>query len=327
MNPFPYAEDKNKRYHSWNFALRQEFGEKIFKVPIDAGFDCPNRDGTVVKGGCTFCSVSGSGDMILAPEAPLPEQFEKEIAMMHKKWPQVDKYIVYFQNFTNTHAPVAVIRERFEQVLTLPGVVGISIGTRPDCLPEDVVDYLAELNQRFYLWVELGLQTTFETTSNAINRAHDYQTYLDGVASLRKHNIRVCTHLINGLPGETIEMMQENVRRTIQDSDIQGIKLHLLHLMRNTRMLRDYHEGRLQLMRRDTYVSLICDQLEMIPPEIIIHRLTGDAPWDSLVGPMWSLKKWEVLNEIDQEMLRRNSYQGKFNVRKEPVNAADRHAL
>ena len=265
--------------------------------------------------------------MIVAPEAPLPEQFEKEIAMMHKKWPQVDKYIVYFQNFTNTHAPVAVIRERFEQVLTLPGVVGISIGTRPDCLPEDVVDYLAELNQRFYLWVELGLQTTFETTSNAINRAHDYQTYLDGVASLRKHNIRVCTHLINGLPGETIEMMQENVRRTIQDSDIQGIKLHLLHLMRNTRMLRDYHEGRLQLMRRDTYVSLICDQLEMIPPEIIIHRLTGDAPWDSLVGPMWSLKKWEVLNEIDQEMLRRNSYQGKFNVRKEPVNAADRHAL
>ncbi len=327
MNPFPYAEDKNKRYHSWNFALRQEFGEKIFKVPIDAGFDCPNRDGTVAKGGCTFCSVSGSGDMIVAPEAPLPEQFEKEIAMMHKKWPQVDKYIVYFQNFTNTHAPVAVIREHFEQVLTLPGVVGISIGTRPDCLPEDVVDYLAELNQRFYLWVELGLQTTFETTSNAINRAHDYQTYLDGVASLRKHNIRVCTHLINGLPGETIEMMQENVRRTIQDSDIQGIKLHLLHLMRNTRMLRDYHEGRLQLMRRDTYVSLICDQLEMIPPEIIIHRLTGDAPWDSLVGPMWSLKKWEVLNEIDQEMLRRNSYQGKFNVRKEPVNAADRHAL
>ncbi|OTO25930.1 TIGR01212 family radical SAM protein [Enterococcus sp. 3C7_DIV0644] len=327
MNPFPYAEDKNKRYHSWNFALRQEFGEKIFKVPIDAGFDCPNRDGTVAKGGCTFCSVSGSGDMIVAPEAPLPEQFEKEIAMMHKKWPQVDKYIVYFQNFTNTHAPVAVIRERFEQVLTLPGVVGISIGTRPDCLPADVVDYLAELNQRFYLWVELGLQTTFETTSNAINRAHDYQTYLDGVASLRKHNIRVCTHLINGLPGETIEMMQENVRRTIQDSDIQGIKLHLLHLMRNTRMLRDYHEGRLQLMRRDTYVSLICDQLEIIPPEIIIHRLTGDAPWDSLVGPMWSLKKWEVLNEIDQEMLRRNSYQGKFNVRKELVNAADRHAL
>ncbi|WP_430610661.1 TIGR01212 family radical SAM protein [Enterococcus sp. DIV0876] len=327
MNSFPYAEDKNKRYHSWNFALRQQFGEKIFKVPIDAGFDCPNRDGTVAKGGCTFCSVSGSGDMIIAPEAPLPEQFNKEINMMHKKWPHVNQYIVYFQNFTNTHAPVAVIRERFEQVLTMPGVVGISIGTRPDCLPDDVVGYLAELNQRFYLWVELGLQTTFETTSRAINRAHDYQTYLDGVAKLRKHQIRVCTHLINGLPGETTEMMQENVRRTIQDSDIQGIKLHLLHLMRNTRMLRDYHEGRLQLMDRDSYVSLICDQLEMIPQEIIIHRLTGDAPWDALIGPMWSLKKWEVLNEIDREMQRRDSYQGKFSVRQENTYAANSHAL
>lgn len=225
--------------------------------------------------------------------------------MMHLKWPHVDQYIVYFQNFTNTHAPIEVIRERFEQVVNLPGVVGLSVGTRPDCLPEEVVEYLAELNQRLYLWVELGLQTTFESTSRSINRAHDYDTYVNGVAKLRAHNIRVCTHLINGLPGETSEMMLENVRRTILDSDIQGIKLHLLHLMRNTRMLRDYHEGRLQLMTRENYVQVICDQLEMIPPEIIIHRLTGDAPWDSLIGAMWSLKKWEILNAIDQEMLRR----------------------
>ena len=327
MQIFPYSDDPNKRYHTWNYALRQQFGEKIFKVPIDGGFDCPNRDGTVAKGGCTFCSVSGSGDMIVAPSDPLPLQFQKEIQLMHQKWPTVDQYIVYFQNFTNTHAPVDVIRHRFEQVVNEKGVVGLSIGTRPDCLPDEVVNYLAELNERFYLWVELGLQTTFEETSAAINRAHDYQTYLDGVAKLRKHGIRVCTHLINGLPGETPAMMRENVRRTIQDSDIQGIKLHLLHLMTNTKMMRDYNEGRLQLMSKEAYVSVICDQLEMIPPEIVIHRLTGDAPWDSLVGPMWSLKKWEVLNEIDQEMLRRNSYQGKFNVRKEPVNAADRHAL
>lgn len=315
MTTFRYAENEQKRYHSLNYAFRQEFGGKIFKVPIDGGFDCPNRDGTVAHGGCTFCSVSGSGDMIVAPEEPLPVQFHKEIDLMHQKWPQVDQYIVYFQNFTNTHAPVAVIRERFEQVVNLPGVVGLSVGTRPDCLPDEVVEYLAELNQRMYLWVELGLQTTFETTSNAINRAHDYHTYLTGVAKLRKHKINVCTHLINGLPGETNEMMLENVRRTILDSDIQGIKLHLLHLMRNTRMLRDYHEGRLQLMSREQYVHLICDQLEMIPQEIIIHRLTGDAPWDSLVGPMWSLKKWEVLNAIDEEMLRRDSFQGKFDVR------------
>ncbi|XBG73289.1 TIGR01212 family radical SAM protein [Enterococcus cecorum] len=314
---FLYAEDQNKRYHSWNYALRQQFGEKIFKVPIDGGFDCPNRDGTVAHGGRTFCSVSGSGDMIVAPEDPLPIQFQKEIDMMHQKWPGVAQYIVYFQNFTNTHAPLAVIKERFEQVVNLPGVVGLSIGTRPDCLPDDVVEYLAELNERLYLWVELGLQTTYEQTGDLINRAHSYQTYLDGVAKLRKHNIRVCTHLINGLPGETYEMMMENVKRTILDSDIQGIKLHLLHLMRNTRMLRDYHEGRLRLLGFKEYVNIICDQLELIPQDIIIHRLTGDAPFESIVGPMWSLKKWEVLNAIDQEMLRRDSYQGKFDIRKQ----------
>ena len=284
MQIFPYSDDPNKRYHTWNYALRQQFGEKIFKVPIDGGFDCPNRDGTVAKGGCTFCSVSGSGDMIVAPSDPLPLQFQKEIQLMHQKWPTVDQYIVYFQNFTNTHAPVDVIRHRFEQVVNEKGVVGLSIGTRPDCLPDEVVNYLAELNERFYLWVELGLQTTFEETSAAINRAHDYQTYLDGVAKLRKHGIRVCTHLINGLPGETPAMMRENVRRTIQDSDIQGIKLHLLHLMTNTKMMRDYNEGRLQLMSKEAYVSVICDQLEMIPPEIVIHRLTGDAPFETIMG-------------------------------------------
>lgn len=314
MQIFHYSDDPNKRYHTWNYALRQQFGEKIFKVPIDGGFDCPNRDGTVAKGGCTFCSVSGSGDMIVAPSDPLPLQFQKEIQLMHQKWPTVDQYIVYFQNFTNTHAPVDVIRHRFEQVVNEKGVVGLSIGTRPDCLPDEVVNYLAELNERFYLWVELGLQTTFEETSAAINRAHDYQTYLDGVAKLRKHGIRVCTHLINGLPGETPAMMRENVRRTIQDSDIQGIKLHLLHLMTNTKMMRDYNEGRLQLMSKEAYVSVICDQLEMIPPEIVIHRLTGDAPFETIIGPMWSLKKWEVLNAIDAEMKRRNSYQGKYTV-------------
>ena len=316
MQIFPYSDDPNKRYHTWNYALRQQFGEKIFKVPIDGGFDCPNRDGTVAKGGCTFCSVSGSGDMIVAPSDPLPLQFQKEIQLMHQKWPTVDQYIVYFQNFTNTHAPVDVIRHRFEQVVNEKGVVGLSIGTRPDCLPDEVVNYLAELNERFYLWVELGLQTTFEETSAAINRAHDYQTYLDGVAKLRKHGIRVCTHLINGLPGETPAMMRENVRRTIQDSDIQGIKLHLLHLMTNTKMMRDYNEGRLQLMSKEAYVSVICDQLEMIPPEIVIHRLTGDAPFETIIGPMWSLKKWEVLNAIDEELLRRDSFQGKYDVRK-----------
>lgn len=307
---FQFKTSQQKRYYTWNEALRETFSEKLFKVPIDGGFDCPNRDGTVATGGCTFCSVSGSGDMMIAPSDPLPIQFRKEVDQMHKKWPKTKQYIVYFQNFTNTHAPLEVIKHRFEQVLNEEGVVGLSIGTRPDCLPDDIVEYLAELNERFYLWVELGLQTTYEATSQMINRAHDYQTYLDGVAKLRKHNIRVCTHLINGLPGETHEMMLENVRRTVQNSDIQGIKLHLLHLMTNTKMVKDYQEGRLQLMSQTDYVRLICDQLEIIPPNIIIHRLTGDAPRETIIGPMWSLKKWEVLNAIDQELVKRKTYQG-----------------
>ncbi|MGX6978473.1 TIGR01212 family radical SAM protein [Vagococcus elongatus] len=317
---FIYSNDPNKRFHTLNYAFRKKFGEKVFKVTIDGGFDCPNRDGTVAHGGCTFCSLSGSGDAILAPKDPLPVQYQKEVARMHEKWPSVNKYIVYFQNFTNTHAPLEVIRHRFEQVINEERVIGLSIGTRPDCLPDDVVEYLAELNERLYLWVELGLQTVHEETSRKVNRAHDYQTYLDGVEKLRKHQIRVCTHLINGLPGETPDMMRENVRRTILDSDIQGIKIHLLHLMKNTRMMRDHANGNLRFMSQEEYVSLVCDQLEMIPPEIIIHRLTGDAPREALVGPMWSINKWEILNAIDDEMKRRQTCQGAHNVRLEGSN-------
>ncbi|WP_071130244.1 TIGR01212 family radical SAM protein [Enterococcus timonensis] len=312
---FPYSDDPTKRYHTWNYELRHVFGEKTFKVPIDGGFDCPNRDGTVATGGCTFCSVSGSGDFIMAPSAPFAQQFETEVEFLHHKWSDTKKYIVYFQNFTNTHAPVEVLRQRYEQVVNLPGVVGLSIGTRPDCLPDETIDYLAELNERLYLWVELGLQTTFQSTSDTINRAHDYQTFLTAVEKLRAKNIRVCVHLINGLPGETIPMMEENVRRMVLDSDIQGVKLHLLHLMTKTRMVKDYREGRLKLMTQDQYVQLICNQLEMIPPEITIHRLTGDAPRENLIGPTWSLKKWEVLNAIDQEMAQRKTFQGTKNVR------------
>ena len=301
-----------KRYNTLNDYYRQLFGEKIFKVPIDAGFDCPNRDGTVAHGGCTFCTVSGSGDAIVAPEAPIRDQFYKEIDFMHRKWPSVQKYLVYFQNFTNTHDRVEVIRERYEQAINEPGVVGINIGTRPDCLPDETIAYLAELSERMHVTVELGLQTTYEKTSQLINRAHTYQLYVETVKRLHQQapKVEIVSHLINGLPGETPEMMLENVRRCVTDNDIDGIKLHLLHLMTNTRMQRDYHEGRLKLLSMDEYVQIICNQLEIIPKSIIIHRITGDTPRDMLIGPMWSLKKWEVLNAIDEEMERRGSYQG-----------------
>ncbi|HFL5473924.1 TPA: TIGR01212 family radical SAM protein, partial [Streptococcus pyogenes] len=248
-----------KRYQTLNEHYRQLFGAKMFKVPIDAGFDCPNRDGTVAHGGCTFCTVSGSGDAIVAPDAPIKEQFYKEIDFMHRKWPDVNRYLVYFQNFTNTHDTVDVIRDRYEQAINEPGVVGINIGTRPDCLPDDTIAYLAELSERMHVTVELGLQTTYEETSRLINRAHSYDLYKDTVRRLRHYpNINIVSHLINGLPKETHDMMLENVRRCVTDNDIQGIKLHLLHLMTNTRMQRDYHEGRLKLLSQKDYVSIIC---------------------------------------------------------------------
>ena len=290
-----------KSYNTLNDYYRTLFGEKTFKVPIDAGFDCPNRDGTVAHGGCTFCTVSGSGDAIVAPEAPIREQFYKEIDFMHRKWPDVKKYLVYFQNFTNTHDKVEVIRERYEQAINEPGVVGINIGTRP-----------------------LGLQTTYEATSELINRAHSYDLYVETVKRIRKQvpKAEIVSHLINGLPGETHEMMVENVRRCVTDNEIDGIKLHLLHLMTNTRMQRDYHEGRLQLMSQEEYVKVICDQLEIIPKHIVIHRITGDAPRDMLIGPMWSLNKWEVLNAIETEMRRRGSTQGCKLEEKETADAS-----
>lgn len=301
-----------KRYNTLNDYYREIFGEKIFKVPIDAGFDCPNRDGTVAHGGCTFCTVSGSGDAIVAPDAPIRDQFYEEIDFMHRKWPEVKKYLVYFQNFTNTHDTVDVIRERYEQAINEPGVVGINIGTRPDCLPDETIAYITELSERMHVTVELGLQTTYDETSKIINRAHTYDLYVKTVKRLRElaPKVEIVSHLINGLPGENHEMMVENVRRCVTDNEIDGIKLHLLHLMTSTKMQRDYHEGRLKLLSMDEYVNIICDQLEIIPKNIVIHRITGDAPRDMLIGPMWSLKKWEVLNAIDKEMERRDSYQG-----------------
>lgn len=300
----------DKRYHSWNFHLRQQFGQKIFKVPLDAGFNCPNRDGTVASGGCTFCSKRGSGDFAGNRKDDLVTQFKSIKEKMHKKWPN-GKYLGYFQAYTNTYAPVEELKEMYEVILEQEGVVGLSIATRPDCLPDEVVEYLAELNKRTYLWIELGLQTVHERTANLINRAHDYKTYTDGVAKLRKHNIRICSHIINGLPLENYEMMMETAKE-VANLDVQGIKIHLLHLLKKTAMVKQYEKGMLEFMSVEDYIKLVCDQLEVIPPNMVVHRLTGDGPADLMIGPMWSLNKWHVLNGIDAELKKRNSWQGKY---------------
>ncbi|QNF26570.1 TIGR01212 family radical SAM protein [Metabacillus elymi] len=313
-NPFSFASD-DKRYHTWNYHLRNTFGHKVFKVALDGGFDCPNRDGTVAHGGCTFCSAAGSGDFAGNRADDLVTQFNAIKMKMHEKWKD-GKYMAYFQAYTNTHAPVEELREKYESVLGLNGVVGLSIATRPDCLPDDVVEYLAELNKRTYLWVELGLQTVHERTAMLINRAHDFNCYVEGVNKLRKHGIRVCSHIINGLPLENHEMMMKTAK-AVADLDVQGIKIHLLHLLKGTPLVKQYEKGKLDFMSQDEYVNLVCDQLEIIPPELIVHRITGDGPIDLMIGPMWSVNKWNVLNSIDAELKRRNSYQGKFHNKEE----------
>lgn len=290
--------------------MREQFGCKVFKVMLDAGFTCPNRDGTIAIGGCTFCSARGSGDFAGRRRDDLVTQFNDIRTRQHRKWPQA-KYIGYFQAYTNTYAPVEQLREYYEAILEQPGVVGLSIATRPDCLPDDVIEYLAELNERTYLWLEMGLQTIHEDTSRLINRAHDTECYLEAVEKLRKHGIRTCAHIIYGLPGETHEMMLET-GRAVANMDVQGIKIHLLHLMRKTPMVKQWEAGLLRFLEQDEYVSLVVDTLEMLPPDMIVHRLTGDAPRELLIGPMWSLKKWEVLNAIDRELVRRDTWQGKL---------------
>lgn len=307
----------DKRFHTWNYHLRQLFQEKVFKVPLDGGFTCPNRDGQVAIGGCTFCSARGSGDFAGDRRMDLVKQFHEVKERMHAKWPDA-KYIGYFQAFTNTYAPVEELREMYEVILQQEGVVGLSIATRPDCLPDDVVEYLADLNQRTYLWVELGLQTIHEHTAQLVNRGHDFQCYLDAVAKLRKHNIRICAHIIYGLPGETHADMMATAQ-AVARLDVQGVKIHLLHLLRKTPMVKQYEQGLLRLLSREEYIKLVVDTLEILPPEMIVHRVTGDGPRDLLIGPLWSRNKWEVLNGIDAELVRRDTWQGKYHAKANAV--------
>jgi len=306
----PHPET-DKRYRTLNTHLRDKYGSKVFKVMINAGFTCPNIDGTVAYGGCTFCTTRGSGDFAGNPKDDLVKQFKEVRDRMHIKWPDA-KYIGYFQAFTNTHAPLEVLREKYEAIVAAdPDIVALSIGTRPDCLPDDVVDYLGELNERVDLWVELGLQTIHDQTGKLINRAHDYQTFLDGLAKLRAKNIDVIVHIINGLPNETHEMMMETAR-TVGRLDIQGLKIHLLHVMEGTPMEKMVQKEMLRLLERDEYVDIVVKQLEVINPEIVMHRITGDGPRENLIGPWWSINKWEILNQIDDTLAERDTWQGRL---------------
>ena len=302
-------EWNGKRYHSLNYFLRNKFGEKIYKISLDGGFTCPNRDGKVAKGGCTFCSARGSGDFAGSRILSITEQFEDRKEMMEKKWKD-GKYIAYFQAYTNTYAPVEELRRKYEEALAQKNVIALSIGTRPDCLDDDVLDYLEEVNKKTYLWVELGLQTINDKTAHNFNRGYDFETFDSSLKKLQERGIEVVVHTIFGLPGETKEDMLKTVDY-VAHSGAQGVKFHLLHLMQGTKMVEQYESGELQLLSREDYIDLICKSVAMIPEDMVVHRLTGDAPRQSLVGPMWSLKKWEVLNDFDKALVDNNIWQGK----------------
>lgn len=306
-NKFKYSND-NKRYHTWNYHLQQKFGGKVFKVALNGGFTCPNIDGKKGVGGCIYCSSTGSGDFAGDPSHNILTQFEEVKEKMHLKWKEA-KYIPYFQAHTNTYAPASVLRERFEPVLSQDNVVGISIATRADCLEDDVLEYLSELNERTYLIVELGLQSIFDETGEKINRCHTYAEFLEGYNKLKERNINVCVHLIDGLPGETKEMMLESAK-AVAKLKPHCVKLHLLHVLKNTRLAQMYENGEFELMTLEDYAQTIVNQLEVFSEETIIQRLTGDGGREWLIGPLWSLKKFVVLNEIDKLMLKRNTYQG-----------------
>ncbi len=301
---FKYSTD-NKRYHTLNYDLTNRFNTRVFKVSLNGNFSCPNfKNGS----GCIFCSTKGSGDFAGNKEDDLLTQFNSIKSKLNNKWPDT-KYIAYFQANTNTYAPVSVLKKKFEEVLTFPNVVGINIGTRPDAITDECLDYLTDLSKRTFLTIELGLQTMHDDTLKLINRGHDLACFDNCVKRLREKNINVVVHIINGLPFETFDMMMDTVKH-LNKLDIQGIKIHMLHVLKNTKLESFYEETNFHLLTKEEYVRIVCDQIEELNENIVIHRLTGDGAKEDLIAPLWTLKKVSVLNDIDKELKKRGTYQG-----------------
>lgn len=305
---FKYSLD-NKRYHTLNYFYQTKFNSKVFKVSLNGNFTCPNRDGKVGIGGCIFCSKLGSGEYGGNKAKDLVTQFNEVKEMLHKKWPQA-KYIGYFQANTNTYDSINNLKEKYETILKLDNVVGLSIATRPDSISDECYEYLKELNKRTYLTIELGLQTIHADTAKLINRCYELECFNDTVNKLRSLNINVVVHIINGLPYETKDMMLETVKY-LNTLDIQGIKIHMLSILKDTKLEQIYKEKPFHLLTKEEYIDIVCDQLELLRPEIVVNRITADPKIDDLIEPDWLVKKFSVLNDIDKELVKRDSYQGK----------------
>ena len=309
-NPYEFT-DSNKRYFTYDYYLRRTFGGKCAKIPIDAGFTCPNIDGKCGVGGCIYCSPRGSGDFAESPELSVKEQYEATRQKLSSKW-STDRCIPYFQAHTNTYAPLSVLREKYEEALSLEGVVGLNIATRADCLEDDVTEYLADIADRTVLTVELGLQTSDDEVASFINRGHSFEDFCRGFERLRaaSEKINICVHIIFGLPGEDREKMLRTVRDVASLAPEQ-IKIHLLHVIRGTKLAELYESGEYTPLEKEEYVELVCDAIELLPPDTVIARVTGDGMADELLAPDWSRKKVSVINDIDKALFLRDSYQGK----------------
>lgn len=301
---FKYTLD-NKRYHTLNYFYKTKFNSKVFKVSLNGNFSCPNfKNGN----GCIFCS-HGSGDFAGNKEDDLVTQFNEVKTMMEKKWPHA-KYIGYFQANTNTYAPLDILKEKYETILKLPNVIGLSIATRCDAICDECLDYLEDLSKRTFLTIELGLQSMHDKTLKLINRGHDLKSFDECVKKLKQRNINVVVHIINGLPFETKDMMLATVKY-LNSLKIDGIKIHMLHVLKNTELEKLYNETHFHILTKEEYIDIVCDELELLNEKIVIHRITGDPTKEDLIEPTWLLKKFCVLNDIDKEMVRRNSCQGK----------------
>lgn len=304
MNKFKYS-NTNKRYYTLDYYYKHRFSSKVAKINLDANFTCPNIDGKKGFGGCIYC-LNGSSDF--KEKVPLLEQFQIRKKVMQNKWPN-SKLIGYFQANTNTYDKLDKLKERYELILKQKDVIGLSIATRADSISDDVLDYLTELNKRTYLTIELGLQTIHEKSATLINRCHTLDCFYDMVCKLRERNIDVVVHIINGLPYETKDMMIETVKY-LSNLDIQGIKIHMLSIVKNTKLASLYKNKPFKVLDINEYIDIVCDQIEYLREDIVIHRLTGDPIKEELIEPKWILNKISVLNGIDKELKRRNTYQG-----------------
>lgn len=307
MSDFLFS-DTNKHYHTQSYYLKKRFGRKVVKVSLNGNFTCPNRDGTKGYGGCKFCSGSGSGDFGGDPSVPIEEQFSEVRKKLIKKWGE-PLYIPYFQANTNTYGSIEKIKTLFEKALVLPNAVGLAVSTRPDCISDEAADYLEELSKRTYLVVELGLQTIHDKTAEALNRCHSYADFLRGYEKLSCRGINVCVHIINSLPDESREMMLETAKVAAALRP-HAVKLHMLHIIRGTALAEEYEKEPFPLLSPEEYAALICDQIELMPPETIIERVTGDGAKADLIAPRWTLDKKRVMNSIDLEFARRGTFQG-----------------